>query len=562
MEKVCTKCGNYVAKGEMTYCSRCGGKLAELKEERQAYRVNRNGWIYFAVNTLLLLLAIARKLQGAEFIFVILGLILLWSLLVREKNRIYSVSEKLTAVIFIDVLLVFVSGSDVWLSYMSGNVLNELSRNTGRWILWVVIGFICYLVSVGKKSIVAQWLAFEAFGVAVTFTWGWRLEHWSGYVKMFFLLFTIFNLAWCLVMKTALTVRKEKMVQKRWMSFGLLGLFLFLSLYSNGTIGSFMSSFADRITLFLALKLGTGKVVLILIVLIAAALFMGAADARRCGCDALVMCGIAGAVLILKASTICFIPGVFVVFFIYGFVFLHLLKKEMAGAKFYLLNRALVLLIIAFSMAAALYLVSIGLWLVVLVGLIFAKIVIPKPGQAPRKAFVPLLMVWMIVEAVLAVSLLRMHTQVYLTILLISVTFFVMLRLLTWKHPSVKLNQNGAKSVLCVAFAVLMLLTGVKSGTAIHFTYDPGTNQVTVDAKAKGKENAILVMACYWTNNVLSNGAAYDMGTGQMVAQKEVSMNAGTPAGSALVVVTMDQNGVITQKRAFVPSFYFTLTGE
>ena len=74
MEKVCTKCGNYYAKGDMTYCPSCGGGTVELPEGRTASKINSNGWIYFGVNTVFLLFALLRKLQGIEFIFFLLAI--------------------------------------------------------------------------------------------------------------------------------------------------------------------------------------------------------------------------------------------------------------------------------------------------------------------------------------------------------------------------------------------------------------------------------------------------------------------------------------------------------
>ena len=126
----------------MTYCPSCGGGTVELPEGRKASKINSNGWIYFGVNTVFLLFALLRKLQGIEFIFFFLGILLLWALLVREKNRIYSISEKLTAILFIDALLVFLSGMDIWRMNMCAwwaraqrSVWCRLwARRTTRWL--------------------------------------------------------------------------------------------------------------------------------------------------------------------------------------------------------------------------------------------------------------------------------------------------------------------------------------------------------------------------------------------------------------------------------------------
>ena len=563
MEKVCTKCGNYYAKGDMTYCPSCGGGTVELPEGRTASKININGWIYFGVNTVFLLFALLRKLQGIEFIFFLLGILLLWVLLVREKNRIYSVSEKLTAILFIDALLVFLSGMDIWRMNMTGNVLSDLFRGSGKWILWVVMGFAFYVTGVKKKRIVLQWIAFQCFGMVFPLLWGWTLGSWTDYVQLFYLLYTILNLTWCVAMKAALTVGDRRVTKKRWMSFGLLGVLVFLRFYCPGIMESYLVTFPEKVTTFLAANLGPGKVVLAVAILVGASLFLGLADARRSGCDALVLCGIAGAIMVLKATTVFFIPLVYVTFFIYGFIFLHLLKKEKTGAQCYPLNRAVLILMISVAMAVALYLVSIGLWLVVLAGLIFAKLVIPKPGQKPRKNLIAWILVWITAEALLAVWFLRVHPQVYLTIILIAVTFFVLLRMINWKHPAVELKRNAFKGALCLAFAVLMLLVPVKCGTAIHFTYDPGANQVSVDLKARGKDNSVYSVVYYWSDQVLlGSGRAYSAGSAQPVLQEEIQVNAGSPAGRCLVVRASDQNGVWTEKQTFVPSFYFTMTGQ
>lgn len=561
MERVCRKCGKYFERAEGEYCAACGGTTMELPEDRKGFRVSFNGWVYFAVNTVLLLFLVLGHMQGMEYLFLIPGLLALWAVLVREKNRICSVSGKLTAVIFIDVLLVFVSFSDVWIAAMTGNVLSNLPYNMGRWIAFVLLGIFFYLISVGKKSIIFQWIAFECFGLVFPFTWGWRLEHWSGYIQLFFLIYTLLNFVWCLAAKTALTADPVKAAAKRWMAFGLFGMAVFFRFFCVGVIETYLVSFPEKLSSFLNGNLGTGKVILVLLILLAAAVLLGAGDRERCGCDALVMSGIACAVILLKASVVCYIPFGFLAFFLYGFIFVNLLKREKSGRQGYGVNRAAILLIITLSMAVSLYLISIGLWMNVLAGLIFAGIIIPKPGAQPKKRLVPLIMVWMIAEALLAVSRLKMHPEAYLAVAVISVSFFLMLRFLTWKHPSVEIGRKGAKGFLCAAFAVLLFLTVFKNGTAIDFAYDPGANQVTVDIEAKGKENTVSSVVYYWTDGGQPlEEAGY--GGAQAVLQKVISVNAGTPAGKCLVVRTLDQNGVWTEKKCFVPDYYFTLTGE
>lgn len=564
MDKVCKKCGNYMSNSEASYCPACGYPAAELQEDRQGYMINRNGWVYFIVNTVILLFLTLPRIQKVEFIFLILGIVLLWNLLLREKNQIYSASGKLAGIVFIDVLLVFVSFSDVWRPALTGDLISNLSNNIGRWILFVLFGIVCYGISVNKKSIFFQWIAFELFGLVFTFTWGWGLNYWSGYIRVFFLVYTILNFVWCLVVRTALSVRNEKIAGKRWMTFGLFAIPLFLRFFCGGVIEEYLVTFPERIQAFISANLGPGKMIFFLIILFGGALIMGAGEKIRCGCDALVMSGIACGIIILKATTVFFIPFVFVVFFIYGFIFVYLLGKEKGGAiRFPGINRALLLVIITVSMVVSLYLVSIGLWLLVLTGLVFIKILVPKPGKQIRKNFVPIVMIWMILEAVLAIWQFKLHPEAYLAVAVIAVSFFLMLRLITWKHPSVKINRRMLKTCMCIVFALFMFLPVLKNGTVINIVYDRDTNQVSADIEAKGKENVIDSVAYYWTDNVLSWGRTGISGNGaQTVMQEKTTIHAGSPSGRCLVVVTTDENGVRAEKKAFVPVFYYTLDGE
>lgn len=527
----------------------------EVKKETQKEKpIFWCGLVYFIVNTVILISLAWKHTQKIEFVFLILVELLLWHVLVNNKKNDEFACAKLPFIIFMDVVLLFVNTNDVWRPFMTEVKLYMLLLNMVYWIPCVIIGIIFWVISCKKNQTIFQWIALEFFGLAFVATWGAVPGQWSYYIQIFFLIYSVISFAWCCAQNAAVLIIPEKANAVRAMTLGLLAIFFFLKFFALDYLEqTFFAEFPTQITVFLTERLGVGKIIFLVILLGVATAFLGS----KCIYDALCMAGIACAILVLKASTVFFTPFNVLIMFIYGFLVMKLFKMAKENVEEDGISSIGFLVIYTVATVIAMALIHSGLWIIVLLSLVFLKILFPKRKE--NKHFTLWMLTWFFVVALFALGLQKVSMEAVVSVIVICVSFIVMLRFLNWKHPSAQIEYGLVKACMCLAFGLLMILSVTRIGTKITYEYNPETNTVSFSAKANGKENYISGLKYYYSEHPfiwepIDGESLYAF----PVMQEEYEIKDIPASTKCLVVESIDKNMVKTRKKIFLPTYYYT----
>ena len=528
----------------------------DVKNETQKQKnIFLPGLIYFSVNTVILISLVWKHTQKIEFLFLLLVELLLWYVLVHNKKNDQCASVKLPFIIFMDILLLFVNANDEWRIFMTGNKLYMLLINMAYWIPCVIIGIIFWGISCKKNRVRFQWIALEFFGLAFVATWGAVPGAWSYYIQIFFLIYSMLSFVWCCAQTVAVLKSPKKAKAVRAMTLGLLAIFTFFKFFVLDYLEQiYFAEFPSQITMFLTERLGVGKVIFFVILIGVAAVFL----LEKHMYDALGMAGIACAILVLKASTVFFTPFNVFIMFIYGLLVMKLFKAEKEKIEGDDIGSIVFLVIYTAATAIVMALIHSGLWIVVVLSLIFVKILFPKKGKT-NKHFTMWVLTWFLVVILFVLGLQKVSMETSVSIILIYISFIIMLCFLNWKHPAAQIRYNLVKTFMCLAFGLFMILSVTRSGTKITYEYNPLDNTVSFSAKANGKDNYISELIYYYSEQPFMWEPIDEVSWAEFtVMQETYEMQGISVSTKCLVVETIDKNMVKTRKKIFLPAYYYT----
>lgn len=524
----------------------------QTKETKQALGGDRYaGLIYLAVNTAVLCLCLLRHLEGLEYILFLLGIAAIAGVLLKGKPR--EPEAHIGFVIFIDVLLVFASLTDIW---RTAPLLDVLAYKPGLWIALTIAGLILFCVGVSRKKDALCWGALFAWGMCFPIIWRVLSGVDAHYVIRYMTVYGLLSALWMIVVRAnRLTNRKSRAMAY---GLGLFGLYFFLALKSGWWMSNqfFMPYFAELISSFKQNQLNTAHVLILEIIFLAGAFLLGAFTKKERHPGGLILAAFAGGVLVLKAVLTFFVPGGVLALVVYGCISVKLLRLEVTKRACLTGARGIMQMITALSVSGALLLMSWGLWSVLLAGGIGARLIVKKlrAGSSECPKVYAQTFFLMLLMACLAAYQVSFHVQVFAAIGLVGFSFFLMLYFLNWKHPNVGVNHRPAKSLMCALLALLLVLLITQSGTAIRL--DRSYSTATVELEAREKDGTVdYTVTQYGTPEdyiiyVKSLNTQY-AGIGRLdVETKSIS-------GLYNTVETINSKGVITVRKVFLPTMYY-----
>ena len=451
-------------------------------------------WIFFVVNTVLILMSMAKEINGfAELIFFILGIVALWGIIVKSSDKAECSADRIPVILFLDSMVFLVVKASDWIYLVNAyNAAYFLTTQIAGWIIFAVVGFLLFVLGVKKSSKIVQFFAFEAWMFSLVYMLGNTIINfwYSSHTLLMVLLFTIANIIWCYLVKWTSLLNPNRKSSTTILALGFLGKFVFLLLFCQEYIALLFSSFTTSCLGYAGTLLRTRNIVIFMIFILVVAVGILGRQSDVSGHRVKAVMSIAGFVCVLKASMVFYVPGGFVMLFIYmGWMNKDLSKRKLENDCIRTRNDILEILkpwILSTTLVLILFLISNGLWVLALLGIILGWITMRRIRKDVSKVYA-MIIVFSAIMAFVAMLTFKYQLEYLIVIALILIGMLVMYRFASYPHPSVDMPKKIWKTGICAASIFLFTVLIVHNGSHSIISYDSNNYGISSEVSVRNR---------------------------------------------------------------------------
>lgn len=266
----------------------------------------------------------------------------------------------------------------------------------------------------------------------------------------------------------------------------------------------------------------------------------------------LFMWGFGGLCLVLKCSQTFYFTYVWALVLLYGIIyyvlFQNIRNKNYENYKWY----GVEIPVAAVSISLIMYLVNRGMWVLAIAAVISAGLIFLVKQEESLN--IRLMIAWFLMGAG-AVLTLRKCADNLLAVLVIVLCGIICSVALNWPHPAgIKTGKRMKMIGVNVAVVLLLLIPCFRQGVSIKVENTAELGKVNITVEARGKDNEIQQAYYYWRD-----------GKGQKVSENQ-SLTAGqqnlSMENECLTIVTVDKNGIETQRKVWFPYAFYNLQNQ
>lgn len=338
----------------------------------------------------------------------------------------------------------------------------------------------------------------------------------------------------------------------------LLVLVFFLKMYLFRPImAAEIYSNATRLEQIFSRTLSFWPVTIFFALLLIASMLAGAEvepQTKRCGCDAVLLTAAACVLVLLHALKEWYFPGNFLVFIFFGNFLRKEIQAESEGVIRKWNGRWRLLAETAF-LYVVMYMIAIGYWplLILAAVLYYVYTYLKKKGKVidPYYYFLASLFA----EAVFSSVTVKGNPDYIRLAAVILLMLVVLMRFMSWPHPSLKRDRSDVKKYICMTAAALMLvwLLGDGKESIVKVSYDGSQNLATMTME---EDTEIVEGEYYWSNMIFGREKSSTRTLGVISNAKKYEYSENVQAGT-LNIITVDKNGTTRRRTYHFPLMFY-----
>lgn len=293
------------------------------------------------------------------------------------------------------------------------------------------------------------------------------------------------------------------------------------------------------------------KVILSAVGLAGCAIVVYDHDEDSMGPDALLLCIVAGAMVILRVLLDNFFNFSWAVFGVFLLSAYTCFRNELNNKTTLRLENQWYAAVQVGALLIAIWLLKAGLWVMLGAIALYTLIFYTTVGKGAHRTHP--VRHWLTVlsaPTVIALAFIahRRFSPGAMGIVLVSFAVFAgVLLILSLPHPDKMVVPRTYRVLLCALLSALCLLTMTRHGAKVEVEFQPETGSAQVEIEARGKDNAVQSVTYVWSDK-----------TGRVVAKAEdMELTGGSIpiVGEVLTVQVTDAMGVVTTRKAWYPSW-------
>lgn len=292
------------------------------------------------------------------------------------------------------------------------------------------------------------------------------------------------------------------------------------------------------------------KVILSAIVLVGCAIVSFDYLNDTMGTDALVLCFVASALVILRVLMANYFAFNWIVFAIFLVSCVRCLKNELRHKKTLRLSNLGYAAVQFVAILISIWLIKAGLWINLIVVATYTLIFYATAGKGISEKH--RLRHWLTIlsaPAVYAVAYIWHMRYSLDAIILIALAYVVLagvMIILHWPHPDKLSVPRGYKVIVCSLLVLLCWIAMGRFGAKVDVEFDIVKNTATVEIDAKGKSNDIESVEYQWSTI-----------TGETLEVATMNKNGSSIPilGEVLTITVTDSRGVVTTKTEWYPDW-------
>lgn len=553
MSKFCSRCG--AAVNDEKKCPQCGLEQTTSdvpKQSETAFEARKKEILYLVINTVVMLpILIGNPSVLGTTIVLGLGAVMCSLIIIRSKPDGFAGSN-LAFIVFLDIFMLI----GIFWEGLHKSEPPEYSVSISGivgWMLLILLGIIFLILCHIKFSRfeLLTWFSYEVIATGVIYLYYSGKDNAELILRregvMLLIAYTAISLMWFTVARISVMLAPQKQLSIRGMNLVLFVVFFLFCSTQTGRTAAYMRDLPASYTSFAEKHLPWYWILIFTVIAVAGAYTLEKKKQRKCGADSMILLGIAGFVLVQKASIVYYFTYNWSFLLLYAFIFLYYLENERSGKQRFRLHNGYVHIIFTAALILSMMLIAKGLWLNVAVTLVFGFFILPNLKGHGATGYWCTTLLGITCEAI-AWSWQFCNSISNIGVLLWIFLFAVITMLIvTWPHPARQMYKKGVPFVICGALLLLLLIPAQRKGTSIRLTQEGDTDTVTITALAKGKNNSITKLSYYWNDGkrkVLVKKTDKKKG----LPQKQIKVK-----GECLTVIAVDKNGIQTTKNMWFP---------
>lgn len=364
----------------------------------------------------------------------------------------------------------------------------------------------------------------------------------------FYLLFALIWFTFCII---SCHVDSDTYKRNNWLSNFLLIIFVLFCTAENNVAQMFIPQAKIYLLSMPTAALAWWKVILSAIVLAGCAIVAFDYLNDTMGADALVLCFVASALVILRVLMANYFAFNWIVFIVFLVSCVRCLKNELNQKKTLRLPTLGYVTVQFVAILVAVWLIKAGLWINLIIIATYTLIFYVTVGKGINEKHK--LRHWLTIlsaPAVYAIAYIWHMRYSLDAIILIALSYVILagvMIILHWHHPDKLAVPRGYKMVVCGMLIVLCWIAMGRYGAKVDVEFDIVKNTATVEIDAKGKNNDIQSVEYQWKSKT---GEPVDIGTAMDNSGSSIPI-----LGEILTITVTDSHGVVTTKTEWYPEW-------
>lgn len=535
-------------------------KTAETTKQtvRNFAIVKRSRLVFFVLNLALVVPFLIRNcsLWGLCGAFAIM--LLSFDYLVVKPYEATPAARDIPLQLFFNICLYLVVSYQSLIANFNMTSLGYIfSGKRGEAILLLLAGLAASLfIPKGPKLVWLRYIGKTAIGASII------MQIWAngrifvpefiGSGETLLIIYLVFAVIWFTFCTISCYIDSDTYKRNNWLSNSLLIVFV-LFCTTEAALPQKLFPQTDVYLLSLpTVALAWWKVILSAIVLIGCAIVIFDYLNNAMGVDALVLCFVASALIIMRVLMANYFAFNWVILAIFLVSCVRCLKNELHQEKTLRLPTLGYVAVQFIAVLISIWFIKAGLWInvIVIATYTFIFYVTVNEGISEKHQLRHWLTV-LSVPAVYAIAYIwhmRFSLDAIILLALAYVFFAGIMIVLHWPHPDKLSAPRRYKIIVCTLLALLCIIAMGRFGAKVDVEFDTTKNTATVEIDARGTRNNIKSAEYQWstlTGKTLATG----------IMNKSKSVSSIPVSGEVLTITVTDSHGVITTKTEWYPSW-------
>lgn len=516
----------------------------------------RNRLIFFALNFALVIPFLVQNYSPWGFGGAFAIMLLSFYFLVIKPYEATPAARDIPLQLFFNVCLYLVVSYQTLMDNFKIDNLGNIFENMGGECIVLLLGSLAASLFIPKvpNLVWLRYIGKTAIGASVI------MQIWAGgkifepefrgggdTMIAFYLLFAVIWFAFCVI---SCHVDSNTYKRNNWLSNSLLIIFVLFCTAENSVAQMFIPQAKIYLLSMPTAALAWWKVILSAIVLGGCAIVAFDYLNDTMGADALVLCFVVSALVILRVLMANYFAFNWVIFAAFMVSCVRCLKNELRQKNTLCLPTLGYVAVQFAAILVSIWLIKAGLWINLIIVCTYTLIFYVTAGKGINEKHK--LRHWLTILSVPAVYAIAYIWQMRFSIdaiMLITLAYAVsagVMIILSWHHPDKLAVPCGYKMIVCAMLALLCWIAMGRFGANVDVEFDIDKNIATVEIDAKGKNNDIESVEYKWSTITGESGEAATM---------DKDGDSIPVLGEVLTITVTDSYGVVTTKTEWYPDW-------